>query len=65
MGGAAMLLSSTRQDKGRSKYELVHSVRTHKGAKCMYQREDDTGKIVVCLARELMAVAGDTFKTTS
>nr|XP_012569464.1 3-ketoacyl-CoA synthase 1-like isoform X2 [Cicer arietinum] len=68
MGGAAILLSNKSSDKTRSKYKLVHTVRTHKGAddksyNCVYQREDDTGKVGVSLARELMAVAGDALKT--
>lgn len=68
MGGAAVLLSNKGRDRGRSKYELVHTVRTHKGAddnsyNCVYQREDDEGKVGVSLARELMAVAGDSLKT--
>ncbi|KAJ8748537.1 hypothetical protein K2173_003438 [Erythroxylum novogranatense] len=68
MGGAAILLSNKPGDKARSKYELVHTVRTHKGAddknyQCVYQREDDRGAIGVSLARELMAVAGDALKT--
>lgn len=68
MGGAAMLLSNKSKDRTRSKYELVHTVRTHKGAddnsyNCVYQREDDKGVVGVSLARELMAVAGDALKT--
>ncbi|KAK3038763.1 hypothetical protein RJ639_027350 [Escallonia herrerae] len=68
MGGAAMLLSNKNRDRARSKYELVHTVRTHKGSddssyNCVYQREDDKGAIGVSLARELMAVAGDSLKT--
>ncbi|XVF22298.1 hypothetical protein REPUB_Repub12eG0161000 [Reevesia pubescens] len=68
MGGAAVLLSNKSRDKARSKYQLVHLVRTHKGAddkhyNCVYQREDDKGTIGVSLARELMAVAGDALKT--
>lgn len=68
MGGAAVLLSNRARDRGRSKYELVHTVRTHKGAddqnyNCVYQREDDKGSVGVSLARELMAVAGDALKT--
>ncbi|KAI8026936.1 3-ketoacyl-CoA synthase 1 [Camellia lanceoleosa] len=68
MGGAAMLLSNKAKDRVRSKYELVHTVRTHKGAddnsyNCVYQREDDKGTVGVSLARELMAVAGDALKT--
>ena len=63
-----MLLSNKPSDRGRSKYQLVHTVRTHKGAddknyNCVYQREDEVGKIGVCLAKELMAVAGDALKT--
>ncbi|KAF3439801.1 hypothetical protein FNV43_RR18079 [Rhamnella rubrinervis] len=68
MGGAAVLLSNRTRDRRRSKYELVHTVRTHKGAddrnyKCVYQREDEKGTVGVSLARELMAVAGDALKT--
>ncbi|MFS7889528.1 putative very-long-chain 3-oxoacyl-CoA synthase [Helianthus anomalus] len=68
MGGAAMLLSNKSRDRRRAKYELMHTVRTHKGAddkcyNCVYQREDDKGIIGVSLARELMAVAGDALKT--
>lgn len=68
MGGAAMLLSNKSRDRRRSKYELAHTVRTHKGAddnsyNCVYQREDDKGIVGVSLARELMAVAGDALKT--
>nr|XP_043622164.1 3-ketoacyl-CoA synthase 1-like [Erigeron canadensis] len=68
MGGAAMLLSNKSRDRKRSKYQLAHTVRTHKGAddnsyNCIYQREDDKGIVGVSLARELMAVAGDALKT--
>ncbi|KAI4355297.1 hypothetical protein L6164_004085 [Bauhinia variegata] len=68
MGGAAILLSNKSSDRVRSKYELVHTVRTHKGAddkhyNCVYQQEDEKGTIGVSLARELMAVAGDALKT--
>ena len=68
MGGAAVLLSNKARDRARSKYQLAHTVRTHKGAddrnyNCVFQREDDKGFIGVSLARELMAVAGDALKT--
>lgn len=68
VGGAAILLSSKSSDRARSKYRLAHTVRTHKGAddknyNCVYQREDETGRVGVSLARELMAVAGDALKT--
>ncbi|KAL3536657.1 hypothetical protein ACH5RR_000023 [Cinchona calisaya] len=68
MGGAAVLLSNKHRDRARSKYQLVHTVRTHKGAddnsyNCVSQREDEKGTVGVSLARELMAVAGDALKT--
>nr|KYP71985.1 3-ketoacyl-CoA synthase 1 [Cajanus cajan] len=68
MGGAAVLLSNKGRERARSKYELLHTVRTHKGAddrnyNCVYQKEDGSGKVGVCLARELMGVAGDALKT--
>ncbi|KAA0048853.1 3-ketoacyl-CoA synthase 1 [Cucumis melo var. makuwa] len=68
MGGAAVLLSNKHTDRSRSKYELIHTIRTHKGAddesyNCVYQKEDEEGKIGVSLARELMAVASETLKT--
>ncbi|KAK8650608.1 hypothetical protein V6N13_140240 [Hibiscus sabdariffa] len=68
MGGAAVLLSNKPRDRARSKYELLHLVRTHKGAddkhyNCVCQREDDKGTVGVSLGRDLMAVAGDALKT--
>ncbi|KAJ6833111.1 3-ketoacyl-CoA synthase 11-like [Iris pallida] len=68
MGGAAVLLSNKRSDRRRSKYQLVHTVRTHKGADdkcygCVMQEEDATGKIGVSLSKDLMAVAGEALKT--
>ncbi|XP_074273890.1 3-ketoacyl-CoA synthase 11 [Silene latifolia] len=68
MGGAAILLSNKQSDRSRSKYKLVHTVRTHKGSddkcfSCVYQQEDPTGTIGVSLSKELMAVAGDALKT--
>lgn len=68
MGGAAILLSNKRSDRSRSKYQLIHTVRTHKGADdkcftCVSQEEDTVGKIGVSLSKDLMAVAGDALKT--
>ncbi|CAI9094477.1 OLC1v1030224C1 [Oldenlandia corymbosa var. corymbosa] len=68
MGGAAILLSNKRSDRRRSKYQLVHTVRTHKGSddkcfSCVTQMEDPNGKIGVSLSKDLMAVAGDALKT--
>lgn len=68
MGGAAILLSNNKSDRRRSKYQLVQTVRTHKGAddkcfSCVSQKEDPAGKIGVSLSKDLMAVAGDALKT--
>ncbi|GLT80504.1 hypothetical protein SLA2020_519410 [Shorea laevis] len=68
MGGAAILLSNKRSDRWRSKYRLVHTVRTHKGSNdkcfsCVTQQEDPAGRIGVALSKDLMAVAGDALKT--
>ncbi|GMN45195.1 hypothetical protein TIFTF001_014394 [Ficus carica] len=68
MGGAASLLSNKWCDRWRSKYQLVHTVRTHKGTEdksysCVFQREDSEGKIGVSLSKDLMEVAGEALKT--
>lgn len=54
--------------KKTSKYQLVHTVRTHKGSddkcfSCVTQLEDPIGKIGVSLSKDLMGVAGDALKT--
>lgn len=68
MGGAAILLSNKGSDRRRSKYRLVHTVRTNKAAddkcfSCVTQEEDSNGKVGVSLSKDLMAVAGDALKT--
>lgn len=68
VGGAAVLLSNRSADRRRSKYRLVHVVRTHRGAddgafRCVYQEQDDQGKVGVSLSKDLMAIAGGALKT--
>ncbi|KAJ6852536.1 3-ketoacyl-CoA synthase 11-like [Iris pallida] len=68
MGGAAVLLSNRRADRGRSKYQLLHAVRTHTGAaercfSCINQEEDEAGVVGVSLSKDLMSVAGDALKS--
>ncbi|XP_021859890.2 3-ketoacyl-CoA synthase 6 [Spinacia oleracea] len=68
MGCAAILLSNKRKEKKRSKYQLMHVVRTHKGAddkafKCVYQEEDPEGKVGISLQKDLMAIAGEALKS--
>mmetsp|Transcript_18315 Transcript_18315/g.51291 ORF Transcript_18315/g.51291 Transcript_18315/m.51291 type:complete len:449 (-) Transcript_18315:627-1973(-) len=67
IGGAAMYLTNRRRDWWHAKYELLHTVRTHKGSNdkafhCVYQMEDPNGNVGVKLAKELMAVAGEALK---
>ncbi len=62
-----MLLSNKRKERRRAKYELVHVVRTHKGAdekcySCVFQEEDENRRLGVSLSRDLMGVAGDALK---
>nr|AHM24986.1 fatty acid elongase 1 protein [Brassica rapa] len=67
VGGAAILLSNKPGDRRRSKYELVHTVRTHTGAddksfRCVQQGDDENGKIGVSLSKDITDVAGRTVK---
>ncbi|XP_044499998.1 3-ketoacyl-CoA synthase 11-like isoform X1 [Mangifera indica] len=64
VGGAAVLLSNRSSDRRRSKYQLLHTLRTHKGAddrcyNCVFQQEDETETVGVTLSKDLMAVAGE------
>lgn len=68
VGASAVLLSNRSSDRRRAKYKLVHVVRTHKGAddkafNCVYQEQDEAGKLGVSLSKELMAIAGGALKT--
>ncbi|CAN1156916.1 3-ketoacyl-CoA synthase 2 [Linum perenne] len=72
MGGAAILLSNRSSDRRRSKYQLIHTVRTHKGSDdkaygCVFQKEDKNDsanpRVGVSLSKDLMAVAGEALKT--
>jgi 3-ketoacyl-CoA synthase len=66
--GAALLLSNKRRFAGaKSKYTLRELVRTTIAAddeafECVYQCEDDRGKVGVRLRKELMQVAGRALK---
>lgn len=68
VGGAAVLLSNRSADYKRAKLRLLHVVRTHHGAnekafKCVYQEQDEEGKVGVSLSKDLMAIAGEALKT--
>lgn len=65
MGGAAVLLSTSRS--ARSRFKLMHTVRTitaaqDKSYRCAFQEEDDMGEIGVNLSKDLVAIAGDTLQ---
>lgn len=67
MGGAAVVLSNRRSESRRSKYRLVHVVRTHKGSEdrayhCVNQEEDSQGYTGISLSKDLMAIAGQALK---
>ncbi|KAI3803648.1 hypothetical protein L1987_31806 [Smallanthus sonchifolius] len=56
VGCAAVLLSNKSGDHRRSKYKLLHVVRTHYGSddnafKCVYQEQDDAGNTGVSLSK--------------
>ncbi|TKW20854.1 hypothetical protein SEVIR_4G117200v4 [Setaria viridis] len=64
MGGAAVLLSTTRS---KSRFKLMHTVRTitaarDKSYQCAFLQEDDTGEIGVNLSKDLVAIAGETLQ---
>ncbi len=67
MGAAAILLSNRSSDRRHSKYQLVHTLRTHKGADdkgyhCVFQKEDPDKRLGVALSKDLLAVAGEALK---
>ncbi|WCJ34652.1 3-ketoacyl-CoA synthase 10 [Euphorbia peplus] len=67
MGAAAILLSSHRVDRWRSKYELKQLVRTHKGMdnrsfKSVHLKEDKDGKLGLSVSKDVIEVAGHALK---
>lgn len=68
IGGAAVVLTNKPSWKSRCKYELEHVVRVHMGKDdkayhCVFQREDDDGRVGVELNRDLVKVAGKALET--
>jgi 3-ketoacyl-CoA synthase len=68
MGAAAILLSNRSFDRYRSKYQLIHTLRTHKGAddnsyNCVYQKEDNSKTVGVALSKDLVTMAGEALKS--
>ncbi|KAJ8423234.1 hypothetical protein Cgig2_006287 [Carnegiea gigantea] len=67
VGGTAIMLSNRSSDSSRSKYQLIHTVRTHKGMEdksyhCAYQKEDENNKRGISFSKDLIAVAGEALK---
>ncbi|KAH0467287.1 hypothetical protein IEQ34_004525 [Dendrobium chrysotoxum] len=68
MGASAVLLSNRRSDRHRSKYQLLHSIRTHTGSSarsysCISQQEDSSDHLGVSLSKDLMSVAATALRT--
>lgn len=67
MGGAAVLLSSRKQDKSRAKYELQHLVRTNRAQDdlsnaCVIQDVDSENMVGLSISKNILNVAGDALK---
>ncbi|KAG6637611.1 3-ketoacyl-CoA synthase 20-like [Carya illinoinensis] len=68
LGASAVLLSNRLSDRRRSKYQLIHTLRTHKGAddksyQCVFQKEDEDKQVGISLSRDLLPVAAEALKT--
>ncbi|XP_047311016.1 3-ketoacyl-CoA synthase 5-like [Impatiens glandulifera] len=68
MGGAAVLLSNKRRYRTQAKYRLVRVVRTHMGGndkayKCVFEEEDEQGKVGIRLDKDLMMIAAESLKS--
>ncbi|XP_047315566.1 3-ketoacyl-CoA synthase 6-like [Impatiens glandulifera] len=68
MGGAAILMSNKSGNRARAKYRLARVVRTHKGADdkahtCVFEQEDEEGKVGIRLNKDLMRIAGESLKS--
>ncbi|KAL9408199.1 hypothetical protein AB3S75_046700 [Citrus x aurantiifolia] len=67
-GDAAILLSNRSSDRGRSKYVLTHTLRTHMGAddksyNCASRQEDEFQKFGIKFTKDLIVVARQVLKT--
>ncbi|KAG6430221.1 hypothetical protein SASPL_108283 [Salvia splendens] len=67
MGAAAVLLSNNRLERWRSKYQLNHVVRTHKGMddlsyKSIQLKEDAGGKQGLSVSKDVVEVGGHALK---
>ncbi|KAI9071504.1 hypothetical protein K1719_046533 [Acacia pycnantha] len=68
MGGSASLLSNHPSDRHRSKYQIIHTLRTHMASddrsyNCVIQRDDDQNMIGISISKDLMNIAGQALKS--
>ncbi|KAI9109048.1 hypothetical protein K1719_020003 [Acacia pycnantha] len=68
MGGSASLLSNHPSDRHRSKYQIIHTLRTHMASddrsyNCVFQRDDDQNMIGISISKDLMNIAGQALKS--
>ncbi|PKU79961.1 3-ketoacyl-CoA synthase 6-like [Dendrobium catenatum] len=62
LGGAAILLSASPSHRPRSKYQLIHVIRTHlasddRAYRCLWMEEDDAGHLGISLSKQVVDVA--------
>ncbi|XP_028757944.1 3-ketoacyl-CoA synthase 2-like [Neltuma alba] len=67
MGCSASLLSNHPSDRHRSKYQIIHTLRTHMASddrsyNCVFQQDDDQKVIGATISKDLMNVAGHALK---
>ncbi|KAJ0975275.1 hypothetical protein J5N97_017240 [Dioscorea zingiberensis] len=67
MPPAYAFFSKRRRDARRTKYHLLHIVRTYKGVddkayRCVYEEQDSDGNVGISLSKDLMAIPLDTLK---
>ncbi|KAK4279152.1 hypothetical protein QN277_016902 [Acacia crassicarpa] len=67
MGGSASLLSNHPSDRHRSKYQIIHTLRTHMASddrsyNCVFQQDDGQNIIGISISKDLMNVAGQVLK---
>lgn len=66
VGGCALMLSSRRVDALRAKYKLLYTGRTQmsddNSYKCVFEKEDSTGKHGVEISKDIVSVAGQAMK---
>ncbi|KAI9109072.1 hypothetical protein K1719_020027 [Acacia pycnantha] len=68
MGGSASLLSNHPSDRHRSKYQIIHTLRTHwasdeRSYNCIFQQDDDQNTFGISISTNITNVAGQVLKS--